>query len=375
MAKGEPRTIIPGMRILAFLMVTLVVLAPPRAGAQGDWSGVDAFWRIHAILTSNAEPTGAQWASLLSTPGYALLEERERRGPALRRAFRLAYKPSLRDSLAAEERTTSWVAMVLPHLAQVSRERKALEAFRSQVSTMKALDSGAVLAQGWLPAGTITTLAAPEVSWAIFRDARGYPRIVLDPLYVMRHGAPYELLGHELHHNYRNRIARPMRPFGNNLLPWAIVNVEVEGIAGLVDKRPVIGLDDAAVRRRHPDGSSGADYFRAYPGVYAESPRWLRFADSMLVEIAATPDSAARAAKGRHLHGTLPDNGRAMGSWMSEAIIERLGRDRLLSVVGDAFGFWLAYDEAARRAPAQYPVLSPAALTVIREVRARYSVP
>ena len=364
------------MRIpLVFLFLIAAALVPTRASAQGDWSGVDAFWRIHDILTAGAEPTAAQWTALMSTPGYALLDERERRGPALRRAFRLAYKPSLRDSLAAEGRTTSWVAMVLPHLAQVSRERKALEAFRAQVTTMKTLDSGAVLAQVWLPAGTTTNLSSPDVSWAVFRDARGYPRIVLDPLYVMRHGAPYELLGHELHHNYRNRIARPLRSFGNDLLPWAIVNVEVEGIAGLVDKRPVIGLNDAALRARYPDGSSGADYFRAYPGVYAESPRWLRFADSMLVEIAATPDSGQRAVKGRHLHGTLPDNGRAMGSWMSEAIMATLGRERLLSVVGDAFGFWLAYDEAARRAPSKYPALSPAALTVIREVRARYAMP
>ncbi|MBC7896473.1 MAG: hypothetical protein H7066_13745 [Cytophagaceae bacterium] len=364
------------MRIFVVLLLSLVAaLTPGRANAQGDWSGVDAFWRIHDVLVAGAEPTAAQWTALFATPGYALLEERERRGAALRRAFRLAYKPSLRDSLEAEGRTTSWIAMVLPHLAEVSRQRTAIDAFFQQVTATKTLDSGAVLAQAWLPAGTTANLAAPEVSWAVFRDARGYPRIVLDPLYVMRHGAAHELLGHELHHNYRNRIARPMKSFGSDLLPWALVNVEVEGIAGLVDKRPAIELDDAGLRKRYPDGSSGAEYFRAYPKVYADSPRWLRFADSMLVVIAATPDSAQRAAKGRHLHGALPDNGRAMGSWMSEAILATLGRERLLSVVGDAFGFWLAYDEAARRAPSQYPTLSPAALAVIREVRSKYAIP
>lgn len=360
---------------VALLLVLAVTYAPGRACAQGDWSGVDAFWRIHDALKAGEEPAAAQWTALFTTPGYALLEERERRAAALRRAFRLAYKPSLRDSLAAEARTTSWIAMVLPHLAEVSGQRTAIDAFRQQVTATKTLDSGAVLAQAWLPAGTTSRLAAPEVSWAVFRDARGYPRIVLDPLYVLRHGAPHELLGHELHHNYRNRIARPMKSFGNDLLPWALVNVEVEGVAGLVDKRPAIALDDAGLRKRYPDGSSGADYFRAYPKVYAESPRWLRFADSMLVEIAATPDSVQRAAKGRHLHGTLPDNGRAMGNWMSEAILATFGRERLLSVVGDAFGFWLTYDEAARRAPSQYPKLSPAALAVIRETRARYAQP
>lgn len=364
------------MRIRFVTFGLLVLLSVPmRAHAQGDWSGVDAFWRIHDMLKAGDEPTAPQWAALFSTPGYALLDERERRGNALRRGFRLAYKPALRDSLAAEMRTTSWIGMTLPHLVDAGRDRKAIDGFREQFTNLKGLDSGAVLAQEWLPAGTVAKLSMPEVSWIVFRDARGYPRILLDPHYVMRHAAPYELLGHELHHNYRNRIARPMRSFGDDLLPWALVNVEVEGIAGLVDKRAVIGLDAAALRRRYPEGSSGADYFMAYPGVYADSPKWLRFADSMLVEIAATPDSVVRAAKSRHLHGTLPDNGRAMGSWMSEAIIATLGKERLLAVVGDAIGFWLTYDEAARRTPSKYPAMSPAALAVIREVRAKYAVP
>lgn len=362
------------MKLAAGIFATGLSLTPAILVAQGDWTGVDAFWRIHDVLKSGREPSEAVWSSLMTTPGYAMLEARERRGDALRRAFRLAYHPGLQDSLVAAMRTDSWVGYTLPHLLDVSRDRQAINTFRERVKDLNALDSGAVLAQAWLPAGTVAALPEAPVSWAVFRDARGYPRIVLDPHYVMRHGAPYELLGHELHHNYRNRIARSMRSFGNDLLPWALVNVEVEGIAGLIDKREVLALDEAGRRQRYPAGSSGSDYFLAYPGVYADSPRWLRFADSMLVVIGATPDSAQRDAKGRHLHGTLPDNGRAMGAWMSEAIIATLGKARLLAVVGDPFEFWFTYDEAARRSSSLYQPLSSAALAVIRDLQAKYEL-
>jgi hypothetical protein len=333
---------------------------------------VDAFWRIQDVLRADREPDAIDWTALMATPGYALLHERERRGPLLRRAFRLAYKPSLSDSLAEARTRRDWVASVLPHLEEVSRRRADLGAFREWIGRQSLMDSARALAQASLPEGTTSRLAGPEVAWVVFRDARGYPRILLDPLYVMRYSAPLELLGHELHHNYRNRLAAPSRPYGDDLLAWALVNVEVEGIAGLVDKRALTRLDSAGISRRHPPGSSSWDYFAAYPSVYRASPHWLHFADSLMVQIAASRDTAERRRLARTLHQSLPDNGRAMGSWMSEVILEHQGHEALMRVVGNGFSFWLAYHRAAERSAGQYPLLSPAAIQLISQVADAY---
>ena len=346
--------------------------AVPPAPDQGEWSSVDAFWRIHDALRADHEPDEGEWTALMATPGYALLHERERRGPLLRRAFRLAYKPSLSDSLAPARTRQDWVAFVLPHLEEVSARRADLSAFRARIGARRLMDSARALAQAWLPEGATRRLAPPEVSWVVFHDARGYPRILLDPLHVMQHGTPLELIGHELHHNYRNRLAIPSRPYGDDLLAWALVNVEVEGIAGLVDKRALTRLDSAGISRRHPPGSSSWAYFAAYPLVYRASPQWLRVADSLLVRIASSRDTTEQRRLARTLHGSLPDNGRAMGSWMSEVILEYLGHDALMRVVGDGFGFWLTYQRAAERSAGQYPLLAPAAIQLITQVAEQY---
>jgi hypothetical protein len=357
-------------------LIALLLLGVTRVGAQVsttrvdlDWSGVEAFWRIHAVLAADEEPTTAQWDSLFATPGYALLQERERRRDALVRAFRLAYRPSLRAQLDSATAREDWVAFVLPHLRDVPLRRDSVARFRGEIERDALFDQARERAQRLLPAGTTQHVPAPSVSVLYFKDARGYERILIDPLYLMRVPDRVELVGHELHHYYRNKIARPTRPFGNDLLAWAIANVETEGVAGLVDKSAVPDMSDAELERRYRVPASLA-YFKSYRHEYARSNEWLRFTQDMLERIAAHPDSSATL--GARLHRELPDNGRAMGAFMATVIIEELGHEALLEAVGDPFAFWERYNQAARQTGNRAAALSDTAMQVIRRLRLAY---
>jgi hypothetical protein len=344
--------------------------------ALNDWSSIDLFWQVHDILAEDDEPSAALWDSLFASTGYAALEARERRSGLLRQAFRVAFKPSLHDSIAAARASSPWLDFHLPLIAQAPERRADVERLRDRAALDALLDSARVLAGAWLPAGATDRLPMARVAWAVFGSQRGYPdMILLDPTLFILHPHPIALLGHELHHNYRSGIAHRTRPMGDDLAGWAIVNVEVEGTAGLVDKRPLLHLDSAALARIYHDGVSSAQYFREYPGVYAESPRWLRVADSLLVRLALETDSVARAGIAAALHGDLPDNGRAMGSWMADAIDVVLGRAALLDVVGDSFGFWRTYQRAAIVSDGVYPALSDPAMRMIADLETRYRLP
>jgi hypothetical protein len=86
-------------------------------------------------------------------------------------------------------------------------------------------------------------------------------------------------------------------------------------------------------------------------------------------------DSVARVAIAASLHGDLPDNGRAMGNWMADAIDAVPGRAALLNVIGDSFGFWRTYQRAAIASGGEFRAFSDPAMRAIADLEARYRLP
>lgn len=362
-------------------LVLLLAVAPATASAQGDtrahaatdWASVDLFWQVHDLLAADREPPAVLWDSLFTSTGYAAIEARERRAGILRQGFRAAFKPSLRDSLTAVQGGHPWLEYHLPLIADAPQWRAAITALRAPGALDALLDTARTMAAAWLPDGATEQLPMGRIAWAVFGSQRGYPDLLLlDPTLFIQHPDRAPLLGHELHHNYRAALAPGLRPLGNDLAAWAIVNVEAEGIAGQVDKRPLLELSTEALAARYHDGVPGAAYYRDYPQVHGESPRWLRLADSLLARLASETDSAERVQLGATLHGALPDNGRAMGSWMADVIDAQLGRAAVTVVVGNPFGFWRAYQEAAVASHGRYPPLSAAAMQTLSYLEAQY---
>jgi hypothetical protein len=63
--------------------LTAFLLMPAVVEGQPDLSGVRAYWTVAAILRRGDEPSGGDWDALFATPGYAALQAREGRRPAL----------------------------------------------------------------------------------------------------------------------------------------------------------------------------------------------------------------------------------------------------------------------------------------------------
>ncbi|HEY2164380.1 MAG TPA: hypothetical protein VGH04_10330, partial [Gemmatimonadaceae bacterium] len=75
------------MRTLQAVVVVGLFIAAARGPARGqstpatpypktgvDYSGIDAFYRIADILAKDTEPTEGEWAAMLATPGYRMVQ-------------------------------------------------------------------------------------------------------------------------------------------------------------------------------------------------------------------------------------------------------------------------------------------------------------
>jgi hypothetical protein len=344
--------------------------AADQATDMFDISGIEPFWDVHDTLAADAEPSDSLWEALWSTPGYALLEGVERRRPALSDGFRLAFRPSMRAAADSVLAGRSWVARIIPHAREIAEARDSLTGFVEELQSSDWLAQGRELAQSYLPAGTTELYEPPLVSFFYFLDARGYSeRLLLDPLFFMRVRNRVEIMAHEFHHYYTGKIGRPLKSFGEDFLAWSLSTTENEGIAGMLDKAEVPGMSPEELIRAYPDSSRRA-YFAMYQEEYRISNERLAQVEDVLERVAAHPDSLDTL--GRWINRELPDNGRIMGAYMAVVIEEELGRESLLEVVGDAFGFWRRYNTAAQRTGGRARILSDEAMRMLDEVEAKY---
>lgn len=70
-------------RLAALLLLTLSLASGSATAQTGlDTSSLERFWQVYEMLQTDREPSDRTWDSLWATPGYALLETRERRRAA-----------------------------------------------------------------------------------------------------------------------------------------------------------------------------------------------------------------------------------------------------------------------------------------------------
>ena len=358
-------------RLAALLLLTLSLASGSATAQTGlDTSSLERFWQVYEMLQTDREPSDRTWDSLWATPGYALLETRERRRAALTRAMRLAFRPSLSAEKVAALRENNWLARAVAHMSRIPEHRDTLSRFVASLDR-RAMDRGAALAQRYLPPETVSRAPIPNMSLVYFLDARGYQeRLLIDPLYFLELPNPIEVMAHEFHHYYRSTLPLLHRSYGSDLLAWVLSTVESEGIPGLLDKAEVPALSSEAIRGRYRDPAQ-QKYYLDYRVEYNErSNHRLRQAERVLEVIAAHPDSATTL--GPWLHRELPDNGRILGAFMAAAIERQLGRDALNRTVGDPAAFWRLYGEAASRDASLPQGLSPLALRTLAVLDSTY---
>jgi hypothetical protein len=328
-----------------------------------DLAAIELFWQVVDTLSSDLEPSPALWTALFDTPGYRALTRSEFDPGFFRRNFRLAYKPSLRDSLtiAGEELRAG---RFLRHYEQVGQRRVELESFAAELASDTAFGSPSRLAAKWLPPPAPSD-PAPVALVVFSLDARGYDPIVMDVL-AARELDLRAFVAHESHHWYRNRRATidwDQVPQHEQDLLWTLYQIQGEGIADQIDKR-------AWIEGKEPIPAGREAYAEAYLEALEAAPGTIRALDSLLVAFSAAPMDEQRAAIGAHVAEIVPMSGHPTGYHVARAILETEGRERLVADIANPAAFLLSYDEASRSAGGGG--LSPGAVKYLAELAERF---
>lgn len=361
-----------GIASLAFTTAGLVAAplpvsaqaSPPRqVAATGlDFSAVDRFWAIAAELSRDVEPSEAEWHALLATRGYSLAQVNL--GAGLRDDIDLALRPSRRAERERVIAAGDDRAHALQHLALAWTQRADLTTFRDSLARSNVIAEAVALAAQLLPAGATRTGSPPPVAVAVFRDD-GYSLpagIVIDLLNV-RHVSLARNLGHEFHHSYVNRLARPLPPGSDTAYDAgfrsALYDLRNEGLADLIDKPYPFVSPNAGL----------ADYVARYNAEYARTPDRMRRLDSLLVE--ASAGARQTAALGMTMGMLFWSNGHPNGAYIAREIQQTLGLDSIRAAALDPAEF-LRLFAASERARGRPDPFSAAAWSVINRLDAKY---
>jgi hypothetical protein len=359
------RAVIASVLVAAAAGSGLAQTARPALPNTGvDYSAVDEFYTIVAILSRGGDPTEAQWQALRATPGYRLVEIDN---PGIRARLELAFKPSLAARRDSVIRADGELAGTVAHLRREAVERDAVAALRAKLERTLAdsVATASARTAKYLPKGTMERAPTPLIAFAPFDDD-GYSTvsgIVVDPLNVIEYGI-VDLLAHELHHSYVDygsrtlgfdelRAMRPPPPYP--AVFGALRHLRNEGIADQIDKPyPFVDKDTARARR--------------YNVAYVRTPAVLRVFDSVIVALPQNPLAA------RRLQNLFYSNGHPNGAYMARTIVETFGVDSLMPAVGNPFALVWTYAaaEAKRGHP---PPLSPEAMTILKTMEKAYLKP
>jgi len=343
-------------RILVGLLVVLLAGALGAQGAAGqdalppaaDFSGLQKFLEITAILAEDKEPAAQQWAALFATPGYAVLTQSEFTRDFFIERFRLAFMPSRAEALKEQlKKDTGFRAQFLPHYLRAKALRPEIERWMAGLKPAEIYVEAAEKAGALLPEGAVSDW--PAVSFVIFApDSRGYDPVVLDALFCMDLGGGLaDMVGHEFHHYYRNRFVDLTQ---DQSTLWVIGQVHGEGIADLIDKAEWTRRRDEALTPRERD----------FVKLYKESPAVIRTMDDLLTRMSVM--KTGRGELGFQLRRAVPQSGHPTGLYMALVILEEFGRPAIVKAAFDPFAFFRLYQEVAVKRGGDTPRFSEAAM-------------
>jgi hypothetical protein len=319
--------------------------------AGADLTGLQKFLELAAVLEKDQEPDPEMWDGLFATPGYAVLLQREFQKDFFRERFRLAFMPSraadLQDQINKE---TGLRAKILPHYVRAKAMRSAIERWAAEQRPAELYAQAIEKAKALLPEGAVS--GRPAVSLVIFApDSRGYDPVVLDALYCMdKGGSLVDLVAHEFHHYYRNRLVDLDQ---DQATLWVINQIHAEGIADLIDKA-------GWVRGTEADLTPEAKSFAA---LYRKSPDVLQAMDGLLARMGEV--KTGRGTLGNELRRAVPQAGHPTGLYMAMVIQEELGTKALVCVADDPFAFFRLYQDAAGKRNGDAPRFSAQAMAFL----------
>jgi len=328
-----------------------------------DFSGVDKFLELTALLERDIEPTPKQWNEMFATPGYEVLIRREfKNGDFFADRIRLAFMPSKKDELETRlQEEEGWIAQFLRHFVRAKKERQVIVDAVEGLKKMSFVQDAVEEARLYLPEFQLDSY--PPISFVVFGpDARGYVPVVLDIFYTLeRRKWLVSFVAHEFHHFYRDRFF----DFGQDQqILWVINQIQAEGIADQVNVGKWFHDEELyAVESQNSRNKPYLDW-------YAKSPEIIKEMDRLFSLMFDSPELKGKL--GAQLQELVPQSGHPTGFFMANMILEQLGKEALIDTVKNPFAFFLIYKKAADEKGASAPTFSDKAMNFIRLLEKRY---
>ncbi len=339
------------------------------AEALFDFSGIEQFIEIAGILEQGQEPSDIQWQKLFSTPGYQVLTEREFSREFFREHLRMVFMPAEREALELALEKEKDLPFHRRHVHHFKSAKNRMDEIVLQMEQLKEhapeiMEVSRKEALNYLP--QMEENGFVPVSFVIFsNDARGYTPVVIDILFSIEldDNLPL-LLGHELHHYFRNQILAydPDAILAEDkYLLWVLDQIQAEGIADQIDKRKLV-----------TDVEGPLHFFaNQWEQMVKNAPEFLVFLDEKLDQMQDTAEQ--RLFTGQQLRENLPMSGHPIGFYMANLILEEKGKGALTEEVGNPFAFFRKYQQVAKAHPGDAPVFSSGAMRVISDMEEKYT--
>jgi hypothetical protein len=363
------------------------VLAQDTVNPGFNFEGIDAFWKIVAVLEADKEPTEDQWDHFFEAPGYKRLAEEFKR-PYFQNALRAVFMPSekdlhqkMLDDYKQRGGFLAWYTpLVLEGFEKAGRDREWLASRIEELKTYPYLEKAAAFALQYLPEDKVDVY--PEVDFVIFNDSRGYTPLImgltgkddLEPAELEclerqghdRHFPFLLLMAHESYHKYRGReqeLEFPDEDHPDYPVLWILDQIENEGIGDLINRKALYWGDGCL---------AGTDRAARLRKEQQSQPATLRVMDVIFSEMA--DDKELIESFGKRLRSFIPQSGHPTGFYMARMIEAELGTDAIVNVVRNPFRFFYLYNEAAQKNE-EAPLFSSQALSFIRSLEQTYAKP
>jgi hypothetical protein len=282
--------------------------------------------------------------------------------------LRVAVMPSQRGEYDRWVANGYWDLRFPSHIRQVVSHREELEDFATRVADPEFIQEALDLVREYWPEETVPE-GMPPIAFLFFHmDARGYNPVIIDLYYALdksRKGGLKELVAHEIHHYYRNKVldfVYPPDEHPDQVVVHTLNQVHLEGLADQIDKVKSLSNPYYA--------STNERYHKYLNGT----PGDMRKLDSILVLYPDVTDSL-KMTVARQIARTTPRSGHPMGYFMTLTMKKVESLDYAMEEIGNPFRFFYRYNEVAKKSVVEVPVFSAQSLETIQDLEERYAIP
>jgi hypothetical protein len=333
-----------------------------------DTSGVDNFWKIADILAQDKEPDEKDWHKLFQNPGYKELVKREGRqysGEQIQDLISLVFKPSRAAEL--KDKSKQGFGSRIPHFIGVKNHRKEISQYLNSLAGKDWIDKVISDVKPFLPEKVLKKKALPQICPVFFRaDLRyGYDVYVFDPLYGINRKQSIEYYARLFTLKYFHDDLLSYNPLDVRMRHTEVIDVLYElELHGTMEN--IMGKN--RIYETNPPRKEGMD--KAYEEALESIPLQIINFNDWLEKINNEPGInefwSAMTIR------DFPLEGRPLGKYLADAIIDTLGQDQLKKACGNPFLFFRTYNKAAEMKPDIYPQISSEAIKVIDFLEKEY---